>query len=195
MTIAKTAACGGLLLAAMAATGCGGPAVSSERNDAVPIPAKATVVFPAAPAGGAQLNAAVSNDSVHHMIRRAITTQLQQKGYTIVADGAPATFTVRYYLAVQTTADSHAPTGGGVSGPAIKGYGLGYGKTADTPMSSLPAPEPVTNASFEVALVDERMGRTAWRGILEGKPKGDAPSEARISTLVAEVCKSLPSVP
>jgi len=198
MSVIRVAARGiatGATLCVMVATVSAGQDISSERNDAVPIPAKATVVFPAAPTGGAQLSATVSNDSVYHMIRRALTAQFQKKGYTIVADGTPATFTVRYFLAVNTTADSHAPTAGGVSGPAITGYGLGYGKTADTPLSSLPAPEPVTNANFEVALVDERMGRTAWRGIAEGKPKSGAPTEARINSVVGKVCKSLPAVP
>jgi len=179
----------------MVVTGSAAQTISFERNDAIPIPARATVAFPAAPTGGAQVNPSVPNDSVYRMIRRALTAQFQQKGYTVVADGTPATFTVRYFLAVNTSANSHAPTAGGVSGPPINGYGLGYGRTADTPLSGLPAPQPVTDAVFEVALVDEQAGRTAWRGIAEGKPKKGAPTEARITSVVGKVCKSLPSVP
>lgn len=176
--------------------GCGGPAISSERNSAVPIPAGATVQFRGRTSSGAPgADAASVNDTVHRHIQQAIIAQLKAKGYTVVDTNTAADFTVRYFLAVQTTGVRYAQTGGGIGGPPITGYGLGYGRTADTQLSAIPPPEPVKNASFEVALVDEAGGRTAWRGMLETEPQGGTPTEHRINDLVAKVCKSLPTVP
>jgi len=183
--------------AALLAVGaCGGPTINAERNDAVPIPAGATVQFLGQTSSlGTGNHPAAANDTIHRHIQQAIMGQLKAKGYTVVDTSARADFTVRYFLAVQTSPGSHGNPGGGVGGPQITGYGLGYGRTADTKLNLPPTPEPVTNASFEVALVDEHAGRTAWRGTLEAKPKSDAPSQQRINDLVAKVMESLPSVP
>lgn len=179
----------------LAAAGCGSPPVSSELNSAVPIPAGATVAFRGSTSNGLpQANSTVSNDSVHHMIRRAITAQLRQKGYTVVDSSQPSTFTLRYLLAVSSTV-AYPATGGGVSGPPINGYGLGYGRTQDTPLTGLATAAPIKNVLFEVSLVDERAGRTAWRGLFQREPKSQAPSEKRINEVVAEVFTTAPKVP
>jgi hypothetical protein len=58
----------------------------------VPIPSGATVNFRSATnTGSARVDPSVADDSVHHMIQRAIVAQLRQKGYTIVDSGTPAT--------------------------------------------------------------------------------------------------------
>ena len=187
---------GAAAIAALLAVGaCGGPTINAERNDAVPIPAGATVQFLGQTSSLGTGNQSAANDTIHRHIQRAIIGQLKAKGYTVVDTSTRANFTVRYFLAVQTSAGSYGNPGGAVGGPKIAGYGLGYGRTPGTQLNPLPAPEPVTNASFEVALVDERAGRTAWRGTLEAEPKSDAPSQQRINDLVAKVMKSLPSVP
>ncbi|HEX5004140.1 MAG TPA: DUF4136 domain-containing protein [Gemmatimonadales bacterium] len=176
--------------------GCGGQNISSERNELVPIPAGATVQFRGRTTSGIPgSGGAAANDTIHRYIQQAIIAQLTAKGYKVVDTSAMANFTVRYFLAVRTSADSYGQTGGGVGGPAFQGYGLGYGRTADTPTSLIEPPEPVAHASFEVTLVDERVGRTAWRGMLQAEPKGGTPSEKRIHDLVAKVCASLPAVP
>lgn len=186
-------------LALVASAGCSSSsAVTSERNDAVPIPAGATVQF-----RGAEIDASpkvdptVPNDSVHHRIQQAIITQLRQKGYTLVDTTKPATFTVRYYLEVKTSSIGYAPTAGGVSGPQVggyRGYGYGYGREGLTDLAAA-TPDSAENVSFEVALVDERMGRTAWRGLFHGKPQSHAPSEKRINEVMAQVFTTLPRVP
>jgi hypothetical protein len=184
----------GALLALVVAAGCSS-SVTSERNDAIAIPSGATVTLPVSGAARTpDLYPTVSNDSIHHMIQRAITAQFAAKGYTVVDSGQPATFVARYFLGVQTTAQ-HAPTAGGVSGPPIQGIGNGYGRTQDTPLSSLPTPGQVHNVTFEASLVDEKAGRTAWRGVLDREPKQTPPDQARINQVVAEVMKSLPQVP
>jgi len=177
--------------------GCSGPSVSSERNSAVPIPAGATVQFRGRTSTvGTRADLAAANDSVlHRHIQQAIMAQLKAKGYTVVDTNTAANFTVRYFLAVKVSADSYGQTGGGVGGPPINGVGLGYGRTQDTKLTAGPPPEPVANASFEVDLVDERGGRTAWRGVLTAEPKSETPSEQRINDLVARVMKTLPQVP
>ena len=118
------------------------------------------------------------------MLRRAITTQLQKKGYVIVADGVPATFNVRSSCS-ESSADKYAATGGGVSGHRSRGTER-IRQDEDTPLGALPPPDGHQHHLRSLA-GGRAMGRTAWRGILEGEPKGDAPSEARITTLVAEV--------
>jgi hypothetical protein len=186
-------------IALVASAGCSSSsAVTSERNDAVPIPAGATVQF-----RGAEIDASpkvdptVPNDSVHYRIQQAIITQLRQKGYTLVDTTRPATFTVRYYLEVKTSSVGYAATAGGVSGPKVggyKGYGYGYGQEGLADLAAA-TPDSAENVSFEVALVDERMGRTAWRGLFHGKPKSHAPSEKRINEVMAQVFTTLPRVP
>lgn len=189
----RLTALAGLLTAAACSPG----AVSSERNDAVPIPAGATVAFRGATTDpSAATSPAVTNDSVHHMIRRAITAQLRQKGYSVVDSGQSSTFSVRYYLVVKTDKVGYAPTAGGVSGPKVGGYGAygygygpGYTNFENQPLDSL------KNVTFEAALVDDKMGRTAWRGVFNAEPKTKTPSEERVNSVVAEVFKTLPKVP
>jgi hypothetical protein len=177
----------------LAVAGCSSPAITSERNSAVPIPAGATVQFRGHTSStGTQADPRVAPDSVHRFIQQAIIAQLKAKGYALVDTSTPATFTVRYYLAVKVTTNSYGQTGGGVSGPAIQGYGYGYGERQ---LAAIPAPEPIKNASFEVDLVDERAGRTAWRGVLQAEPKDQPPTQQRVNGLVADVMKSLPAVP
>lgn len=171
--------------------------VSSERNAAIPIPAGATVSFRGTPVdASARVDPRVANDSIHHMIQRAITAQLKAKGYRVVDSAQPSNLTVRYFLQLSSTT-GFAPTAGGVSGPAVggyRGYGYGYGQTAH---ADLAAAEQATmeKASFGVDLVDEQAGRTVWRGALEREPKSNAPDQARVDRVVAEVMKSLPQAP
>jgi hypothetical protein len=184
----------GALLGLLGVAACSS-GVTSERNEAIAIPSGATVTLPMSGSQRApDVYPTVSNDSIHHMIARAIRAQLAGKGYTVVDSGQPAMFVARYVLGVESTAQ-YAATGGAVSGPPIQGIGNGYGRTQDTPLSSMPAPEQVHNVTFEAALVDEKAGRTAWRGTLEREPKSTAPDQARINQVVAEVMKSLPKVP
>lgn len=182
------------LLAVVLAVGCSS-SVTSERNEAIAIPSGATVTLPMSGAKRApDFYPTVSNDSIHHMIQRALRSQLTAKGYTVVDSGQPAMFVARYFLGVQSSTQ-YAATGGGVAGPPIQGIGNGYGKTQDTPLSPLPAPDQVHNVTFEASLVDEKAGRTAWRGVLAREPKRTPPDQARVDQVVAEVMKSLPPVP
>lgn len=184
-------------LAAVLVASCssGTSGVSYERNDAVPIPSGATVGFSGtATDGSARVDPGVANDSVHHMIQRAIVAQLRAKGYTLVESGTPATFQVRYFLQVQSSTEL-APTAGGVTGPNVgggRGYGYGYGYKDTTIVSTRAT---ISTASFEVDLVDEKAGRTAWRGMYTGEPKKGAPSEERINSLAAKIFETLPKVP
>lgn len=185
------------LVGLVAAAACGSQSVTSERNDAVPVPAGATVAFRGSTSDASpRVDPAVANDSVHQMIQRAITGQLRLKGYTIVDSSKASTFAVQYYLAVQNTKIGYAATGGGVSGPKVGGYGAygygygpGYANLESQPLDT------VKNVSFEVALVDLKAGRTAWRGVFEAEPKNKAPSQERINAVVADVFKTAPKVP
>jgi len=184
------------LVALVAAAGCSS-SVTSEQNSAIAIPSGATVAFRgAASDGNPRVDPAVSNDSIHHMIQRAIMGQLKAKGYTVVDSGQPSNFTIRYYLELASTT-GYAPTTGGVSGPAVggyRGYGYGYGQDAQAQLASAQQTT-MKKASFGVDLVDEKAGRTVWRGAYEAEPKTTAPDQARVNKVVAEVMKSLPQVP
>lgn len=185
-----------LALAVVLAAACSSTSgVSFERNDAVPIPSGATVNFRGgATDGSGQVDPRVANDSVHQMIQRAIVAQLRAKGYTLVDSGTPATFQVRYFLRVQSETEL-APTAGGVTGPNVgggRGYGYGYGYKDTTIVSTRAT---VSTASFEVDLVDDKVGRTAWRGMYTGEPKKGAPSEERINSQAAKIFETLPAVP
>lgn len=185
----------GLVVAGLLAIGaCGGGAVSEERNDAVPIPAGATVAFKGfAPTGAQQLDPAVPDAEVHARIQRAIVSELQKKGYRVVDSTQPATFTMRYFLEIQQKS-AYAPTAGGVARPQVGGYKPeGYGSALKSP--TVDAPDTLKNVSFEAALVDEKAGRTAWRGTYSGEPQSSAPSQERINSVAEKVFKSLPKVP
>ena len=183
----------GLCTTLLALAACSS-ATTSEQNSAVPIPSGATVTFLGSGSKRTpDVYPNVSNDSIHHMIQRAIKVQLAAKGYTLVDSATPATFVVRYFLGVQST--TAYATGGGVSGPPITGIGNGYGRTQDTPLSSIAPPETVQNVTFEAELVNEKAGRTAWRGIYQREPKSQAPDQARINKVVADVFTTLPKVP
>lgn len=188
-----------LCAALLIGTACGPSAsVTSERNDAVPIPAGATVQFRGAPDdASARVDQSVPNDSVHHRIQTAIRSELRRKGYTLVDSSASATFTVRYFLEVKTSDIGFAPTAGGVSGPAVggyRGYGYGYGREGLSDVAAAPS-DSSRDVSFEVSLVDEKLGRTAWRGMYAGKPQGNAPSQERVNQLAAKIFETLPRVP
>jgi hypothetical protein len=186
----------GALLAVVLAVGCSS-SVTSERNEAIAIPSGATVSFRGAPSdGSARVDPAVANDSIHHMIQRAITAQLKEKGYAVVDSGRPSNFTVRYFLELSSST-AVASTAGAVSGPQVggyRGYGYGYGRNAQEQLQDMKV-DTLKHASFGVDLVDEQLGRTAWRGVWEREPKGTAPDQARVNQVVAETMKSLPKVP
>lgn len=186
-----------VLLAAIGAA-CGTNPVSHERNDAVGIPAGATVAFRGhAEDAAARLDSAVSNDSVHRWIQGAITTQLRRKGYTVVDSGRAATFTVRYFLSAGPAWTGFAPAAGGLGGPQVGGRGgwqFGQGPGTQSDVGAVPI-DTVRQVSFEVSLVDEKAGRTAWRGMYAAEPKQSPPSQARINALAAEIFQSLPPVP
>lgn len=184
------------IAALVAVAGCSS-SVTSEQNSAIAIPSGATVAFRGSTSdGNPRVDPAVSNDSIHRMIQRAIVSQLKQKGYTVVDSGQPSIFTVRYYLELASTT-GYAQTTGGVSGPAVggyRGYGYGYGQDAQAQLASAQQTT-MKKASFGVDLVDEKAGRTVWRGAFEREPKSEAPDQARVNKVVADVMKSLPQVP
>lgn len=178
----------------VAAAGCGGGSASAERNDAVPIPAGATVAFKGfAPSGAQRIDPSVPDAEVHARIQQAIVAELQQRGYTVVDSAQPATFTMTYFLSIQQQA-GYGPTAGGIAGPQVGGYKPeGYGSSRKPPVSE--ATDTLKNVTFEAALVDEKAGRTAWRGVYSGEPQSSAPSQERINAVAKKVFKSLPKVP
>lgn len=182
---------------------CTPPSITSDRNPDVPIPAGATVAFVGSTSEGAtEVNAAVSNEIEHARIQRAIMSQLAKKGYTVVDSSQPATFHVRYFVAMkQNTAYVTTSTGVGYAGPyygGYGGYGYGYGWGGYGSMgmgTTTTSPVTTTNVSFVVDLVDAKSGLTAWRGIYQGEAQNTPPSDGRLKSLGDAIFQSLPKVP
>lgn len=191
------------VLAALAAVGCG-PSISSERDDTIPIPAGSTVAFAGSSAEGQQhLDPTVGNDIVHRRIQTAIAKQLTAHGFKIVDDAATATFTVRYFVGVQQHTDYVTTTTGVGYGPGWGGYGgwgygygwgWGYGGYGGGMATTTTQPVTVQDASFVVDLVDHKTGNTAWRGVWQGDPPKEAPSQERLDAGAAKIFKSMPVV-
>jgi len=186
----------------LVAVGCGGPAISSDRDGTIPIPAGATVTFEGGTVEGPQqVDPAVQNDIVHRRIQLAIVAQLQAKGYKVVDSGANATFRTRYFVGIKKDTD-YITTTTGMAAPYYSpwGYGYGYGwggyggygyGGAVTSTQAVTT----TDVSFVVDLVDEKTGNTAWRGVWQGTPGHNAPTQEQINMTMAKIFATAPKVP
>jgi hypothetical protein len=190
-------------LTVLAAVGCG-PSITSERDESIPIPAGATVAFAgAASEGEKHLDPAVSNDIMHRRIQAALKKELAAHGFTAAADPAKADFVIRYFVGVQQHTDYVTTTTGVGYGPGWGGYGgwgygygwgWGYGGYGGGVATTTTQPVTVQDASFVVDLVDHKTGNTAWRGVWQGDPPKQAPSQERIDAGMAKVFKTFPVV-
>jgi hypothetical protein len=188
----------GILLVAS----CGAPAISSERDSTIPVPAGATVTFEGGTVEGPQqVDPGVQNDIVHRRIQLAIVAQLQQKGFKMVQNAGSATFRVRYFVGIKKDTD-YVTTTTGVAAPYYSpwGYGYGYGWAgyggygyggAVTTTQQVTT----TDVSFVVDIVDQKSGNTAWRGIWQGSPGPQAPTEQQINATMAKIFATAPKVP
>ena len=188
----------------LVAVGCGGPAISSDRDATIPIPAGATVTFEGGSVEGppVQGDPGVRNDIVHRRIQLAIVQQLQAKGYKVVDSGAPATFRTRYFVGIKKDTD-YVTTTTGMAAPYYTpwgygygygwggyGYGYGYGGAVTSTQAVT-----TTDVSFVVDIVDQKSGNTAWRGVWQGEPGREAPSQEQINMTMAKIFSSAPKVP
>ena len=181
---------------------CGAPAISSDRDSTIPIPAGATVTFEGGTVEGPQqVDPGVQNDIVHRRIQLAIVAQLQEKGFKVVQDAGSATFRARYFVGIQKDTDYVTTTTGGATpyySPWGYGYGYGwggyggygYGGAVTTTQQVT-----TTDVSFVVDLVDQKTGNTAWRGVWQGTPGPKAPTEEQINTTMAKIFATAPKVP
>ena len=192
------AAAAGILLVAS----CGAPAISSDRDSTIPIPAGATVTFEGGTVEGPQqVDPGVQNDIVHRRIQLAIVAQLQQKGFKMVQDAGGATFRARYFVGIKKDTD-YVTTTTGVAAPYYSpwGYGYGYGWAGYGGYGygggvTTTQQVTTTDVSFVVDLVDQKTGNTAWRGIWQGSPGPQAPTEQQINTTMAKIFATAPKVP
>lgn len=186
-------ACG---LLGLAAAGCG-PSISSERDDTIPVPAGATVAFAgSASEGEKNVDPSVQNDIVHRRIQAAIKKQLAAHGFTAAKDPESADFLVRYYVGVQQHTEYVTTTTGVGYGPAWGGYGWGYGYGwgwgGGGMATTTTAPVTVADASFVVDLLDRKSGQTAWRGVWQGDPPKQAPSQEQLDASAARLFHNMP---
>ncbi|MGB8435378.1 MAG: DUF4136 domain-containing protein [Burkholderiales bacterium] len=178
-----------ILAVAIGLTACAN--ISYDRDDAIPIPAGATVAFGGSRYEGREnLDPAVDNDIVHRRIRSSLVAQLQSKGFKVVDSTASADFLVRYFLAVRRdtvpVATSRTPRTATPVGP---GWGWGWGGGTVTTIT----PVDFSEVSFVVDLVQRSSGHTAWRAVWRGNPSTRAPTQEQIDDTMARIFSSAPA--
>lgn len=178
-----------ILAVAMVLSACAN--ISYDRDDAIPIPAGATVAFAGGKSEGREnLDPAVDNDIVHRRIQHSLVSQLQSKGYKVVDSAASADFLVRYFVAVRRdtvpVATSRTQRGATPVGP---GWGWGWGGGTVTTIT----PMDFSEVSFVVDLVQRSSGHTAWRAVWRGNPSTQAPTQEQIDDTMARIFSSAPT--
>jgi hypothetical protein len=182
--------------AALTVVACGGPTITSDRDDSIPIPKAATYAWcgnqemhPKAKEGGADPIA--TSTIVHQRIHNSINKTLATKGYKMVDDPTQADFCVRYYLGVKTETSYQTTTSGaGMYGP---GYGYGWGGYGGGIATSTTTPIQTNVGGLLVDLVQRTSGKLAWRGVLKGDVPDEAPSQERVDKGIADVMATLPA--
>jgi Domain of unknown function (DUF4136) len=165
--------------------------ISYDRDDAIAIPAGATVAFAGGKSEGREnLDPAVDNDIVHRRIQSSLVTQLQSKGFKVVDNASSADFLVRYFVAVRRdtaqVATTRTPRGAPAMGP---GWGWGWGGGTVTTIT----PADFSEVSFVVDLVQRSTGHTAWRAVWRGNPSTRAPTQQQIDDTMARIFSSAPT--
>jgi Domain of unknown function (DUF4136) len=165
--------------------------ISYDRDDAIPIPAGATVAFAGGKSEGREnLDPAVDNDIVHRRIQSSLVTQLQSKGFKVVDNTASAEFLVRYFVAVRRETVPVATSGTPrTATPVRPGWGWGWGGGAVTTIT----PTDFSEVSFVVDLVQRSSGHTAWRAVWRGNPSTRAPTQEQIDDTMARIFSSAPT--
>lgn len=197
MTTSSTFAALAVLGAAL--TACG-PSITTEKDESIVVPAGATVAFAgAASEGEKNVDPSVQNDIVHRRIQTAIKKQLVAHGFKPAEDPAKADFLVRYYVGVQqhteyvttTTGVGYGPGWGGYGWGYGYGWGWGYGGYGGGMATTTTAPVTVADASFVIDLIDHKTGNTAWRGVWQGDPPKQAPSQEQLDASAAKMFKTM----
>jgi len=166
--------------------------ITYDRDDAIPIPAGATVAFGGSRYEGREnLDPAVDNDIVHRRIRSSLVTQLQSKGFKVVDNAASADFLVRYFVAVRRDTAPVATSSRTVRGamPVGPGWGWGWGGGTVTTIT----PMDFSEVSFVVDLVQRSSGHPAWRAVWRGNPSTRAPTQEQIDDTMAQIFSSAPT--
>lgn len=178
-----------ILVVAMVLSACAN--ISYDRDDAIPIPAGATVAFAGGKSEGREnLDPAVDNDIVHRRIQNSLVAQLKSKGFKVVDNTASADFLVRYFVAVRRetvpVATSSTPR---TATPVSPGWGWGWGGGTVTTIT----PTDFSEVSFVVDLVQRSSGHTAWRAVWRGNPSTRAPTQEQIDDTMARIFSSAPT--
>ncbi len=176
---------------ALAAAGCAGPSVRTERDASILIPAGATYAWNPRPAGPRlpdELDYRANNPVIHDRVTRAVDEALAAKGLRR-ADPATADFLVEYHAGVkdiQMTVPDLRPS---PVGPAYQRGPLStQGPAAPTRRQEIEYTEGV----LIVGLVQRATGTLAFRAT--GRDiitRGDGSQEA-IRELVARLLQDLP---
>lgn len=107
-----------LAVAGVASAAACAPAISSDRDEFIPIPQGATWAWgPRDTAALDERDPALGNEIVHQRLQRAIEAAMQAKGFHKTADTSQAEFLLTYYMGVRRSA---------MAGTAVVGMGFGW---------------------------------------------------------------------
>ena len=180
-----------LVALALAAAGCGGLSVRTERDAAVPIPAGASYAWnprPVEPRLPEELDYRTNNPAIHDRVTRAVDEALAAKDFRR-ADPATADFLVEYHAAVkdvQMTVPDLRPS------PIGPPYLRGPLSTQGPPPSATRQEIEYTEGILTVALVQRATAKLAFRSTgRDIVTRGDGSQEA-IRELVTRLLQDLP---
>lgn len=189
MRIKRLLKCLSFVVAAAGLSACAN--ITYDRDNAIAIPAGATVAFSGGRSEGREnLDPATGNDVVHRRIQSAIVTQLEASGFKLVTDAETADFVVRYFVGVQRGAAPPAAAMNWRTAPTMNsGWGWGWGGGTVTTITPLD----FTEVSVALDLVQRSTGRTAWRAVWRSDQAPRAPTQQEIDDAMARIFSSAPA--
>ncbi len=160
-----------LLIGACAST----PQASVLRFHSQPVQRGTIYLRPADPA--------MTNSLEFQAQARPVAAQLQQQGFTVVADPAQAQFTA--VIDVSTSERVGAPRQSGLTigvGGGFSSGNVGIGTNVRVPVGGQPAPNVATTTTLKVAIATSPGNVAVW----EGRATADAPAgSAQTGTVAA----------
>lgn len=185
-----------ILPAALAFLAACGPTVTVDVSPEVAVPGGGTYAW-----GGQQIKLpsevqqgiVARSPAIQGMVKKAIDTELQKKGYRLV-DSTQAAFFVRYAVGSRVRVENVTEISAvspGVTGcgewACWNGWDGGWYDASQKDVSS-------REAGIVVDLMDRPSGKLAWRSILRDDASDKIPDEALVNSVVAQALKKLPAV-
>lgn len=178
-----------LAVIGLGAVACG-PSIRISRDQNVPVPAGASWTWGASDAGRSfpEKHPMVDNPTVRDRVERAVSAELERKGFARAADSSAARFLVHFHIGVE---ERHEMVGGDrppcVGEACIQDWGF-WGRPEHTSRE----------ISYEagqlmVDFVDRGSRKVIWRGVLENDFVKRDVEEAQLAAYCRKLLASLPT--